>query len=498
MRAIVRVTAVLFVFAPTGSLGAQGDTLGALEGTIHERSISRSVLAARVSVRRVEPDSSVGATATPGATGRYRLDSLPPGRYSARVVSATLDSLGVTPPAIDVQIAPGRVVLADFTLPSGTALRDAVCGEGRVGERRAAVAGHAIDADTDGQPLGGSELVAVWMEFPLNRLTRRSVPTRRVTVVKTGRDGEYRICGVPTETLFTLQLRSQGRASAVVRLIIGEDDGAVARDLSLSARTAPTVAALDSLARAAAAKGRDAPRDELKIVGTAELTGIVRSLSGEPFAGAQVRVRDARSSAVTDRAGRFVLRELPAGTQMLVVRHPGYALAELPVELRPGRSVEQAVLLVRPLALDAVQTIAMATDLEAFDASRRTNPYGQFLTQAQIDKKKHVTETDDLFDDLLGFTALGRGPSARVISNMALSNRVACSEASVIVQGRAGRRINDVRPSQIAGIEAYSDAAFVPGRFAGQAECGVVVIWLRKDPGLTPRPAARLRANGYP
>jgi hypothetical protein len=497
MRSIVLFLALPFLLAPTEPLRAQGDAAGALEGTVHERSTSRSVLAARVSVQRVEPDTSVSATAQPDARGRYRFDSLPPGRYQARAVNGTIESLRVAPPAMEVRIQPGRVLLADFTLPSGNALREAVCGGTRIGDRRAAIAGRAIDADADGRPLADAEVVAVWMDFPIDRMTRRSVPTRRVTVVKTGEAGEYRVCGVPTETLFTLQLRREGRASAVVRLMIPEEEGAVARDLSLSARTSAPVAAIDSLAQTAARKGRDASRNELQLTGTAELAGTVRGLSGEPFKGAEVRVRDARSAAVTDSAGRFVLSDLPAGTQMLVVRHPGYTLAELPVELRPGKRVEQVVLLVRPLSLEAIQASAEAMDLEAFDASRRTNLYGQFLTQEQIVKKKHATETVDLFDDLLGFTAFGRGASARVISNLALANQHECTSASVIVQGRDGRRINDVAPGQIAGIEAYSDGDFAPGRFAGRADCGVVVIWLRKTTRPTPRVDIRLRANGY-
>ena len=493
MRHLVVFIALVSI-APLGSLAAQRDTLGALEGTIHERSGYRSVLAAKVMVRRVEPDTTVSATAAPDANGRYRLDSIPAGRYRARVVSPALDSLLVPPPETDVRIAPGRVVLADFTLPAGTALRDTICRGSRLPERRAAVAGRAFDADADGRPLVGADLQAIWMEFPVDRLTHHSVPTRRVVVVRSGQRGEYRICGVPTETLFTLQLRNEGRASAVVRLIIADDEGAIARDLSLGARTAPTIAALDSAARVAERRRRDERGDELQMVGTSALAGVVRGLSGEPFAGAEVHVRHARSSTITDNAGRFALDDLPAGTQMLVVGHPGYSLAELPVELRPGKRVEQDVLLVRPLTLEDIQD----TDLEAFDAVRRSNQYGQFLTREQIGRKKHAAETVDLFDDLLGFTTFGRGRSARVVSNIALANKRRCSEASVIVQGGQGRRINDVTPNQIAGIEAYADAAFVPARFAGQADCGVVVIWLQRPAAPTPRPAVGLKANGYP
>ena len=494
MQTLIASLAFLLVLAPAGSLVAQGTALGAIEGTIHERSAVRSVLAARVSVRSVDPDTTVSATAAPDATGRFRLDSLPPGRYRARVVSPSLDSLRVPPAATELLIGPGRVVIADFTLPASTSLRDAVCGNSRLRERTAAVVGRAIDADAEDRPLVGADLVASWMEFPADRWSRGTMPTKRVVVVKTGPEGEYRVCGVPTETVFTLQLRDHGRASPVLWLLMANDEGAIARDLSLSARTAPTIAALDSAERAVKRTARGEREVELQMTGTAELSGTIRALSGDPVVGAHVHVRHARASAVSDSAGRFALGDLPAGTQVLIVRHPAYRLAELPVELRPARRVDQTVLLVRPVALDAIET----DELEAFDVSRRTNPYGQFLTQAQIDGKKHLAETIDLFDDLLGFTVFGRGSNARVISNLALANHVACSEASVIIHGGQGRRINDVAPGEIAAIEAFADPAFVPGRFIGQADCGVVVIWLRKITRPTVRPAAGLGINGYP
>lgn len=493
MRVTFAAIAFLLVVAPTRRLAAQGETLGAVEGTIHERSSFRSVTATKVLLRRIEPDTMIGASVAADARGRFRLDSLPAGRYRARVLSPALDSLHVAPEAADLTITPGRVVIADFTLPTGTALGDAVCRGERLGVRRGAVAGRAIDADAGDRPLAGAELRAIWMEFPIDRATRQSIATKRVVDVKAGDAGEYRICGVPTETLFTLQLRSHGRASPVLQLMIAAGEVAIARDIALSPRTAATIAAVDS-ASAATRLHRDEHTAELQLVGSAVLSGIVRGLSGEPFAGAEVHVRDARASTVSDQAGRFVLRDLPAGTQMLVVRHPGYTPATLPVELRAGKLVDREVLLVRPTTFEAIQD----ADLEAFDEMRRTNPYGQFLTREQIDKKKSATETVDLFDDLLGFTALGRGPSARVISNLALASHRQCTEATVSVQGGAGRQITDVTPNQIAAIEAYADGAFVPGRFAGRGDCGVVVIWMRKAAPSAPVASAGLRTNGYP
>jgi hypothetical protein len=280
-------------------------------------------------------------------------------------------------------------------------------------------------------------------------------------------------------------------------MIVSADEGLAVRDLSLSTHSAGTMTAFDSLKRAAAARGRDGARDELQLTGSAELAGTVRGLFGQPISGATVRVRDARSTTVVDRSGSFLLTGLPAGTHVLVVRHPGYSMAEHYVELRPGKRAHQTVLMVRPPPPDPAIPETL-TEYAAFAANRRTNPFGQFLTVEQIDQKRSAAETADLFDDVLGFTAFGHGDGARVISNAALANGARCSSAHVVIEGEEGHRINDLTPGRIGGIEAYSDPEFVPARFAGRAECGVIVIWLRKSPRPASRPMGKLRENGYP
>jgi hypothetical protein len=487
------VIAVALV-AAAGPLRAQQRSLGALEGTLLEPIDSRSVRDAELSLRRIDAASSTVVRARADARGRYRLDSLPSGRYRMEIAGPTLDSLALAVPAREVRIESGRTTRADVTLPSGAALRDAVCRDTVLERGRIAVAGHAVDADA-GRPLAGAELVATWMEFPAERSRRRTAPSRRVTIVRTGASGEYRVCGAPSETMFSLQLRHGGRATPVVRLIVSEVEGAVVRDFSLSARSAPTVEAIDSLERAAE---RGGVRRELELEGDATLAGAVRGLSGQPIVGARVHVRDARAAATTDSAGRFELAALPAGTQILVVQHSGFPDVERVVDLRAGRRAEQVVLLVRPALPDPEDVTATLPEYAQFDANRRTNTSGQFLTLGEIDAKKSATETVDLFDEILGFSAFGHGADARVVSNRALASNAECRSAAVFVQGRDSHRINDVAPGQIGAIEAYADADFLPARYAGRGECGVVVIWLRKSPRAAPKPLGRLRENGYP
>jgi hypothetical protein len=493
MRILV-VTSTIALLASTSTAAAQRGA-GALQGTIRERVESRSVRAAVVSLVDFDSESSHTITAHPDAQGRFRFDSLPPGRYLIQVAVPTLDSLEISLPAERVEIAEGKTTRFDAPLPSGAKLRDAVCHGLRLGEEKVAVAGHATNADT-GEPLVGAQVAAAWVHNYIDRNTQAIVTQRRSASARTGPNGEYRMCGVPSDVTLSLQLHYEDRASPIVRVAVSDDEGAAVRDLSLSPRTAATVTALDSVARVLTIEGRDSTRAELALVGTAKVSGEVRSLTSEPVAGAEVRVRDARSTTLTDSAGHYTLDALPAGTQLLVVRKLGYPIVEVPIDLRPDRTVSRDVLLRRNVVLDTMQVVGERSKYPEFERNRRSNSFGQFLTQEQI-KKLHAIEAADLFINVFGFTALGRGSRARVVSNKALREHGECKEANVVVDNAEWQSINLVDPSRIAGLEAYADESFVPARFQGRAHCGVIVIWLRKESD-RPMPPMGLSGNGYP
>ena len=493
MRIVVIAAIGLLVHVP--SLGAQTRPFGALHGTVREKIDTRSIRAASISLVSVESESSRTINVRPDAQGQFRLDALAPGRYLVQVSSPTLDSLDLALPPEQIEVQPGKASRLDVTLPSGTRLRDAICAGVRLGEGKVVVAGRALNADTD-QPLAGADVVASWIHNYIDKKTLNIVTQRRGASVKTDAKGDYRMCGVPSGTVLSLQLQYEGRAGTIVRVAVTDEEGAAVRELSISPRTSPTATALDSVSRVLAVDGRDSTREELKLTGTATLSGQVRSLSSEPVADAEVHVRDARATAVTDSAGRYTLTALPSGTQVLVVRRLGYPLVEVTVELRPQRTVTRDVLLRRNVVLDSIKVVATRPDNLEFERNRRTHAFGQFLTAAEIDKVR-ATTTADLFMNILGFTALGRGGDARVISNAALARHPECRSANVVINGIEGQSINDVAPSQIAGIEAYADETYVPARFVGRAECGVIVIWLRKAPTRA-MPPTGLSGNGYP
>jgi hypothetical protein len=145
----VCLTAALFYCLCAGALRAQTVATGTIEGTVTERVEPRSPRRASITLTRLLPEPALTFAAAPDSSGRYRRDSLPAGSYELQLASPLLDSLELALAPQVVEIAAGRVTRADLVLPSGARLRDAVCPGLSMGAGLVAVAGRAIDADTE-------------------------------------------------------------------------------------------------------------------------------------------------------------------------------------------------------------------------------------------------------------------------------------------------------------------------------------------------------------
>jgi hypothetical protein len=518
MRTAFAVSVVSLILSG-GTLAAPQSPIGRLEGTVKGTFAARPIGGVQVSLVRLESDTSVAVSARLDARGRFHVDSLPAGHYLVQLSHPTLDSLNMALPTDRLSISDGRTTRSDLTLPSGAVLRDMVCPGVSLGPEKAVVAGRVVDADTDA-PIAGAKVVVAWTSITIDRKKHKIDTERRTGSVSTNRLGEYRMCGVPADQSLELQVQHKERIGAAMRLIVSREEGVAVRDLSLSMHFAPTLAALDSLeqlltARAAAdsmiiadaasvASAVDTAPPELALTGTAILSGTVRAaLTGQAVSGAEIRVRDARPFTTTDGAGQFVLSGLPPGTQVLVVRKLGYALGEIPVELRPNARREESVRLGRAFALDSFRVLAKRPALAEFEYNRRTNLFGHFLTLGDI-QRSHAKKTSDLLSRMGGYVEMGRG---RYVKMMAVQpgppGSVPCRGANVIIDGtEMGWDVNDVSPNQIAGIELYKDASTAPLKYAGKADCGLIVIWLRPGPKRRgwnePKQPATLQYNGYP
>jgi hypothetical protein len=519
MRNTVAVSAVSLILS--GALAAPQSPIGRLEGTVKGTLASRPLGGAQVLLVRLESDTSVAVSARVDAHGRFHVESLPIGHYLVQVSHPTLDSLDMALPSERLVISDGRTTRSDVTLPSGAMLRDMVCPGVALGPDRGVLAGRVVDADTDA-PLTGAKVVVAWTSITIDRKKHKIESERRSGSASTNRLGEYRLCGVPADQSLEVQVQNKERVGAAMRLIVSREEGVVVRDFSMSMQYAPTIAALDSLEQvlagrstadstiiaAAATAGRaassaDSAPVELALTGTAILSGTVRSTTGQFVPGAEIRVRDAQPFTTTDDAGHFILSGLPTGTQVLVVRKLGYALGEIAVDLRPNARREESVRLRRAFALDSVRVLAKRPPLAEFEYNRRTNLFGHFLTLSDI-QRSQAKKTSDLLSRMGGYTMQGRGRYAKMMAvQPGPPGTVPCRGANVVIDGtELGWDVNDVVPNQIAGIELYKDAATAPLKYAGKADCGLIVIWLRPGPKRRgwnePKQPAALQYNGYP
>ena len=467
------------VVAALPALG-QASIAGHVEGTVTERVSSHSVKNASVEAVRLEPEPTLHFRVAPDERGRFRLESIPAGRYLIQLGSATLDSLELALPPSELKVEAGATAHADLSLPLGDALRDAVCAGVKLGTGRGAVAGRAIDADTE-EPLANAQVVVAWSEMKVDRRTLRPVRTERAGTVRTGSRGEYRLCGVPTDRWLSIQLQHQGKVGGLAQVIVTDEEGAVVRNLSLSLLTAPSITGLDSLEAMSRALGADRAQQDsiaaMRLAGTARVTGIVLSPAGQPLADAEVRVASAGFLTTTGSDGRFSLGGLPAGTQLFHVRRLGYATTEGDVELRAGRNVVHDVSLKRLVALDSVRVVAQRGRYGDFDRNRRSNFFAEFLTSTEIERN-HPQQVTDLIFRLGGFTISGFGPDAKVISNRASRKNLSCTEANVVIDGAEHASANFLPVERIYGIEAYRDEITAPAGM--DAKCGLIVLWTKE------------------
>jgi iron complex outermembrane recepter protein len=105
-----------------------------------------------------------------------------------------------------------------------------------------------------------------------------------------------------------------------------------------------------------------------------EVVGTVRGEDGAPLAQARVAVAAAGAAALTDGAGRFVLRGLPAGRHRLEVTRLGHAPGgrEVEVPADGGRVAVEVVLAAAPLSIPGVQVTGTPTAREALFATQAT------------------------------------------------------------------------------------------------------------------------------
>ncbi|NUO95733.1 MAG: TonB-dependent receptor plug domain-containing protein [Gemmatimonadaceae bacterium] len=446
---------------------AQGGT-ARLEGTVTDSAHGRPLGGATVLITKNSPVPAAWYSVTTDDRGRYRLDTLVAGRYSVALWHPLLDSLQLMLPARLVELGEGQRAVADLWIPSGATIRAMSCPGVTLPPGTGVLEGRVFDADSaDDRPLVGAVVAIRWSDLTINRTTLKLEGGEHVEGARTNADGQYRFCGLPTDTWLAVQVQRDSVGSVVLTPFISDTLGVAVLDMSLSMASARPLAAATDTTRA--------PEPRV-LSGTASVSGTVVGETGQPLPGVQLRVLETAAAMRTDSSGHFSLTGLPAGTQLLEAKRVGYRIVQQPVQLIARHDVLTAVHLRRIVSLDSVLVVARRSRYREFERNRR-NGFGRFLTEEDIEKR-HAFEATDLLRAVNGFRVIGSGFDAKVYSSRGASLSGRGCETNVVIDGMQHQDINWVQPSDIGAMETYPGVAGAPVQY--DSACGVIVIWTKR------------------
>jgi len=459
-RWIPLLIALLFARAPAAAQQPAPDStrrgasaVGSIRGEVFDSLIGARLEGAQVRVQ------GTSLFATSDRQGRFRLDSVPAGRRVLVLDHPALDSTGLSDLPWSVEVAAGRATQAVLAVPSLRTFAATACAASPapVGSDSGIVFGSVRDAER-GVRLAGARVVMSWVAV---ERTRRPPRVRRpVRDVLTDSLGNYYVCGVPGSVWLSVQAAAGTFASGEVQLEVGERR-VLRYDLSVSSEALP-----------GAADTVPGPRR-----GLAMLVGTVRRADGSPVEGALASVPGAPADALADTAGRFVLTDLPSGSQMLFVRRIGYGFSVTPVELRNRDTTRVSLVLRVVTILDAIRVTATRWVRAEIDELERRLRNGSSSRVVTADDLRAVYSMRTVFH---GFPSLVVRTRPGGFSVQMPRGARLCSPTVWVDGWRSDLAVLDLyRPGDLLALEVYPPME-VPMRYIESwSTCGVVLAWTR-------------------
>jgi hypothetical protein len=316
--------------------------------------------------------SGLASPVTTDSLGRFAIDSLVPGTYQVGVFHPLIESLGLTLASKPFNVGRDSTGVVSLAIPSVTTLASRYCGKEVTPAHPAVVAGRVLDPDND-MPVSGARISLAWVDMVVSKETGvvRTPHQLRADVDSTG---FFRFCGLPADL------------DAVVQ---GERAGVSTGEVAIS--THGSQLTFENLAIASSSG--------TSMKGT--VRGTVVSLDNQPVKGARVEAPMWGVAVVTKDDGTFNLEGIPTGTQLIIVRHIGFEVERVSVNVTSRQPIEVRVTLGPSVnVLDPVLVTARANyalDKNGFTARQRSG-WGKYFTREQIQKRNPYNLTDFLSD----------------------------------------------------------------------------------------------------
>lgn len=442
-----------------------------VRGIVYD-SVTRAPLAL-AEVQLVDPVHPAHVyNAVTDSSGAFSIPAVTPGRYVAGFFHPAVDALGIEPPLIAVEIAPGRPANIALATPGPSAVIGAVCGTRAPNDSSGMMAGIVHDADS-GAPIPDARVVVTWQELLIGEHGLQQVQ-RRVPA-QTRADGAYAICGLPNDRVIA-SADSGARQSGLLEVEV-PTRGIVRRDIAVASAAAAVATRVDST------QGGHATT---VLRGTARLVGTVRRPDGKPMSGARVTVWGSGLSATTGADGRFSLAGLPAGTFSAQARAIGYTPVTTSVDLASDQTASTSITLAEQSTTLAPVTVygKPNASLRQFNEflQRKRMGFGHFLMPADLQNHLAVTDAFRMVPGLqvrptgTGDAVYGRGGCTPVVY---LDDMKLPDDQSLGGRSQPPDIDSYIQPTQIMGIEVYTGLGEAPVNYDSNS-CGVILIWSKR------------------
>jgi CarboxypepD_reg-like domain/Carboxypeptidase regulatory-like domain/TonB-dependent Receptor Plug Domain len=431
------------------------------------------------------------------STGKFRIDSIPPGSYQLALFHPMLDSIGLAIGTNPIQFPAGRYAIVAIGTPSSGTLVASFCPPEKRITGNGLIVGRVTDADTD-EPANGAKVSFTWSQLDVGKdIGVRHIPRTREAVVDA--TGSYHLCGIPERQSGTLRATTPTFTTADLPLDFSSGLVQIMTlhvskpDTVTPPPPPPTVAAADTAkakggAKAAPAAVVPVKRAVVLRTGHATLTGAIYNSAAHGIPGVDVSVAGAASTTTTDSTGHFVLHNLPSGTQTLTLRKVGFAQKDLPVDISATNPENKIIRLdnATPVLAPVTVTAKWEQELKKIGfTDRQKSGLGRYQTREDIESKL-PTYITDVFQTTPGIQVdYSSGQPVLKSSRSAGGGCVNYVIDGVPYKEQSPGDINDyMKPSEIEATEVYN-AEETPGEFqqAGSTSCTTIVIWTKTRVG---------------
>ena len=186
--------------------GARNRRTATLRGIVTDSLRASAVVGARVFL------SGTTFAAITSEDGSFTIDAIPPGKYTASVLTPRFDSLLLDPPARELTLSAGQEEHVDFAIPALRTVSTRLCPDVPSADTLSVLVG--IIRDTSDIRAVGANVRAEWTEISkpsANQLATRPMSIEMIALA----GGRYALCGLPPGKPISIRARRE-RNKAVV------------------------------------------------------------------------------------------------------------------------------------------------------------------------------------------------------------------------------------------------------------------------------------------